>query len=173
MKTDKERTKLDNARPDPDKTKVRAKGRRSLANRAGGAMFWNIIFLPLKAVLGLLVSVFLVKTFQLNAYASLAAVTSIQTTLGLYSDLGIERALPRFVAEVELNAGTSRVAPLYLFAHLGQIRAADSFDCGFRDFCRPINRAFSAGGVGPFVSGSNLRHAGVGGDLRHLHPNSV
>ena len=54
-------------------------------------MFWNIIFLPLKATLGLLVSVFLVKTFQLNEYASLAAVTSIQTTLGLYSDLGIER----------------------------------------------------------------------------------
>lgn len=77
----------------------------SLEHRAGGAMFWNVVFLPLKAALGLFASVFLVRKFHFDAYASLAVVTSFQTTLGLYIDLGIERALPRFVAEVEATFG--------------------------------------------------------------------
>ena len=95
-----------NTAPKPaPKAPTKAKGRKSLSHRAGSAMFWNVVFLPLKALLGVFVSVVLVKTFQLNAYASLAIVTSLQTTLGLYSDLGIERALPRFVGEVELTQG--------------------------------------------------------------------
>lgn len=108
MKPEKEPGKSNNtsaSMPVSPTNTVKGKAKRSLAHRASGAMFWNIIFLPLKAVLGLFVSVFLVKNFHLGAYASLAVVTSIQTTIGLYSDLGIERALPRFVAEVELTQG--------------------------------------------------------------------
>ncbi len=150
MKTDKERTKLNNALPDtpPNLDKTKAKGRRSLANRAGGAMFWNIIFLPLKAGLGLLVSVFLVKTFQLNAYASLAAVTSIQTTLGLYSDLGIERALPRFVAEVELNGGQRGLRRFIVLLTTVKLGLLTVLIVAFVIFADPLIELFRLGELG-------------------------
>ncbi len=77
----------------------------SLGRKTGGALFWNIAFLPLKAGLGLVVSLVIVKLFPQDAYAALAAVTAVLSTLGLFVDLGIERALPRFVNEIETQHG--------------------------------------------------------------------
>ncbi len=77
----------------------------SLGRKAGRALFWNIFFLPLKAGLQLIVTFVIVKLFLKDAYAELAAVTAFLSTLGLYVDLGIERALPRFVNEIEIKQG--------------------------------------------------------------------
>lgn len=85
--------------------KLTPKETHSLGRRAGEALFWNVAFLPIKAALQLFVSLVIVKQFHNNAYVSLAAVTSLQATMGLFIDLGIERALPRFVGQVEKQLG--------------------------------------------------------------------
>ncbi len=77
----------------------------SVERRAGSALFWNVAFLPLKAGLSLFVNLLIVKSFSLNSYDSLAIITAFQATLGLYVDLGIERALPRFVGQIERDLG--------------------------------------------------------------------
>jgi len=80
---------------------------RSIGKRAGGALFWNIVFLPVKASLGLVVSLVIIKLFLRDAYAALATVTALLALLGMLTDLGIERALPRFVGEIEVKLGRS------------------------------------------------------------------
>jgi O-antigen/teichoic acid export membrane protein len=77
----------------------------SLGRRAGWALFWNVAFLPVKAGLSLFVALVIVKQFNNLAYVSLAAVTALQATMGMFIDLGIERALPRFVGQVEKQLG--------------------------------------------------------------------
>ncbi len=79
--------------------------RSSLGRKAGRALFWNVAFLPIKAGLALFVSLVIVKLFPSESYAALAAVQAVLSTLGLYVDLGIERALPRFVSEIEKREG--------------------------------------------------------------------
>lgn len=88
----------DNTVPKPSKGS-------SLGRKAGRALFWNIFFLPLKAGLSLFVQLVIVQVFLQGAYAELASVTAFLNTLGLYVDLGIERALPRFVNEIEKKQG--------------------------------------------------------------------
>src|SRR5947209_9633775 len=79
--------------------------RAPLARRAGGAMLWNVVFLPIKALLAIIVSVVLVRGLLRDGFDAYAIATSLLATIGLYSDLGIERALPRFVPEVERTYG--------------------------------------------------------------------
>ena len=76
-----------------------------LAQRAGRALGWNVLFLPIKAVLAVAVSVVLVRGLPRTGFESYAVATSLLATIGLYSDLGIERALPRFVPEIERAYG--------------------------------------------------------------------
>lgn len=68
-------------------------------------MLWNIVFLPIKTVLAVVVSVVLVRGLLRDGFDAYAIATSLLATIGLYSDLGIERALPRFVPEVERTYG--------------------------------------------------------------------
>jgi O-antigen/teichoic acid export membrane protein len=77
----------------------------SLGRKATGALFWNTAFLPLKALLGFVVAITIVQLFSRDSYAAYAIVTAFLGTLGMYVDLGIERALPRFVGEVERREG--------------------------------------------------------------------
>lgn len=87
---------------------------KGLAQRASGAMFWNAAFLPIKAIVSLTVSVVVVRVLHLENYAMLTVVTSLLSTLGTYSDLGIIRALPRFIPEVEVSQGHHAVRQLIL-----------------------------------------------------------
>jgi O-antigen/teichoic acid export membrane protein len=84
---------------------IRPSKSSSLGRKAGRALFWNTFFLPLKAGLNLFVQLVIVQVFLVGAYAELASVTAVLNTLGLYVDLGIERALPRFVNEIEKREG--------------------------------------------------------------------
>ena len=88
-----------------DSTVLDAPKKVPLAQRAGRAMGWNIIFLPIKALLAIAVSVVLVRGLPRTGFESYAVATSLLATIGLYSDLGIERALPRFVPEIERAYG--------------------------------------------------------------------
>ena len=77
----------------------------SLGRRAGRALFWNVAFLPIKAGLQIAVPLVTVRLFSQDSFVALAAVTAVLGTLGMYVDLGIERALPRFVSEIEQKQG--------------------------------------------------------------------
>ncbi len=96
--------KVDKAPPTPENPTI-IKESRSLGRRAGWALFWNVLFLPLKAGLSLFVALVIVKLFPRSSYVNLAAVTAMLASLGLFVDLGIERALPRFVGQVERELG--------------------------------------------------------------------
>ena len=86
----------------------------SVERRAGRALFWNVVFMPLKAGLSLLVALIIVKRFSLDSYGSLAIITALQSTIGMFVDLGIERALPRFVGQIERELGRGALRRLIL-----------------------------------------------------------
>ncbi len=90
----------------------------NLTAQAGWALFWNAAFMPIKALVALAVSVVVVRLLRTDGFAALTVVTSILTTLGLYSDLGIERSISRFVPQVQAVGGRRAVARM-LFVLLG------------------------------------------------------
>lgn len=75
-------------------------------------MFWNIAFFPLKVLLPVLSGIVLVRVLRVENFALLAITLALLDTLGLFSDLGIERTLPRFYPEVEMLAGRRGVVNL-------------------------------------------------------------
>ena len=79
--------------------------RADVAQRAGRGVFWNAVFLPLKMLLGLVASVVVVRLLRIEGYPVLLALTALLSTLGTVSDLGVERALPRYIPEVEMRSG--------------------------------------------------------------------
>src|SRR4051812_30940801 len=85
---------------------------RPLVERAGWAVFWNIAFFPLKVVLPLLSGIVLVRVLRADGFTLLAVTLALLDTLGLFSDLGIERTLPRFYPEVEMLGGRRGVINL-------------------------------------------------------------
>jgi O-antigen/teichoic acid export membrane protein len=98
--------KVDKAPPVQKKTpEAKVKESRSLGRRAGWALFWNVAFMPFKAGLSLVVALVIVKLFPRAEYVNLATITAMLATFGLFVDLGIERALPRFVGQIEKQLG--------------------------------------------------------------------
>src|SRR5690242_20569316 len=79
--------------------------RTDVAQRAGRGVFWNAVFLPLKLGLGFVASVVVIRLLNINSYPVYLAVTALLSTLGIVSDLGVERALPRYIPEVEIREG--------------------------------------------------------------------
>ena len=61
-------------------------------------------------VVGLAASVLLFRALTLAEYGVLTLLTGLAATIGLYSDLGIERSLPRFIPEIERQGGRAGVA---------------------------------------------------------------
>src|SRR6266508_3775567 len=80
-----------------------SKQQRPLVERAGWAVFWNVAFFPLKILLPVLSGIVLVRLLRVEGFALLAVTLALLDTLGLFSDLGIERTLPRFYPEVEMR----------------------------------------------------------------------
>ena len=68
-------------------------------------MFWNIAFFPLKVIIPLLSGVVVVRMLRADGFALYVTALALLDFLGLFSDFGIERALPRFLPEVELRRG--------------------------------------------------------------------
>ena len=95
---------------------------RPLVERAGWAVFWNIAFFPLKIVLPLLSGIVLVRLLRVDGFALLAVTLALLDTLGLFSDLGIERTLPRFYPEVEMRYGRGGV--LFLLSRVSLVKGA-------------------------------------------------
>ncbi|MBN9390714.1 MAG: hypothetical protein J0I20_21975 [Chloroflexi bacterium] len=125
----------------------------SLGRRAGEALFWNVAFLPIKAALQLFVSLVIVKQFPNNAYVSLAAVTSLQATMGLFIDLGIERALPRFVGQVEKQLGRGALRRFLVNITIIKLALLAVLICGLTFLADPLVSWFSLGYQGRIYLG--------------------
>src|SRR5438105_2606574 len=89
-----------------------------LIERASWAVFWNAAFFPLKALIGFASSIIIVRLLRIEGYASYNVAMALLTTLGLFSDLGIERTLPRFYPEIEMRTGRRGVLNLLLWVSL-------------------------------------------------------
>jgi O-antigen/teichoic acid export membrane protein len=81
------------------------KPQRPLVERAGWAVFWNVAFFPLKLLVPFLAGIVIVRQLRAEGFAVYVTSLALLDALGLFSDFGIERTLPRFFPEVELRHG--------------------------------------------------------------------
>lgn len=86
-----------------------------LLERAGWGVFWNAAFFPLKAIIGFASSVVIIRLLRTEGLYYYNVAMALLTTLGLFSDFGIERTLPRFYPEVEMRYGRKGVLRLLLW----------------------------------------------------------
>ena len=85
---------------------------KNLSEQFVSATLWNTVLFPARLLVGLLASVLYYKRLSLDQVGVLFLLTSLAATIGLYADLGIERTLPRFLPEVERQAGRAGVERL-------------------------------------------------------------
>lgn len=85
-----------------------------LIERAGWSVFWNAAFFPIKVLIGFASSIVIVRLLRTEGLYYYNVTIALLTTLGLLSDLGIERTLPRFYPEVEMRYGRKGVVRLLL-----------------------------------------------------------
>jgi O-antigen/teichoic acid export membrane protein len=97
---------------------AQTKTARPLVERAGRAAFFNAIFFPVKVLIGFVASVVVVRGLRTEGFYVLSIVTGFLSFLGLLSDLGIERTLPRFYPEIEMRYGRRGVVRLLLWVAL-------------------------------------------------------
>src|SRR6476469_9064617 len=93
-----------------------------LVERAGRAVFWNAAFFPLKALIGFASSIVLVRLLRTEGFSYYNVTMALLATLGLFSDLGIERTLPRFYPEVEMTMGRRGV--VFLLSRVSLVKGA-------------------------------------------------
>lgn len=93
---------------------------KPLVERAGWAVFWNVAFFPLKLVVPFLAGIVLVRQLRADGFAVYVTALALLDLLGLFSDFGIERTLPRFLPEVELMHGRRGI--LRLLGVIGLIK---------------------------------------------------
>ncbi len=77
----------------------------SLSRQVAGAMFWNVALFPLKFAVGLVAGIVVPNLLGLERYGLYILITSVASTIGSYADLGMERALPRYIPEVAHRFG--------------------------------------------------------------------
>src|SRR3712207_4041637 len=81
----------------------------TLSERVFSATFWNTLTLPLNLAVGIVASVLYYQILSRAQVGLIFLLTGLASTIGLYADLGIERALPRFLPEVERYGGRQAV----------------------------------------------------------------
>ena len=84
----------------------------SIAPRVGEAMVWNTLAAPIKAALTLATSVVVARMLGAKEYGVYTIVLTIIATVGQYTDLGINRSLPRYVPQAEMRLGRGGVVAL-------------------------------------------------------------
>ncbi len=75
-------------------------------------MFWNVAFFPLKAIIPFLAGIVLVRELRAEGLAVYGLSMALLDFLGLFSDFGIDRTLPRYLPEVELKYGRQGITRL-------------------------------------------------------------
>jgi O-antigen/teichoic acid export membrane protein len=81
----------------------------SLRTRVSKAMFWNTVLFPLKTIVRLLTSLIVANVLRIAGYGIYQSLIVAAGTISLYTDLGLEPTLPKFLPEVEVRFGRSGV----------------------------------------------------------------
>jgi O-antigen/teichoic acid export membrane protein len=81
----------------------------SLRTRVSKAMFWNTVLFPVKAIISLLASLVVANLLRIEGFGAYTSLLAAAAVISLYTDLGLERSLPKFLPEVEHRFGRSGV----------------------------------------------------------------
>ncbi|MGB9722966.1 MAG: lipopolysaccharide biosynthesis protein [Chloroflexia bacterium] len=81
----------------------------ALRTRVSKAMFWNTALFPLKTAVSFLASLIVVNGLRVTGFGTYSSLLAAATLIGQYTDLGLERSLPKFLPEVELRFGRDGV----------------------------------------------------------------
>ncbi len=81
----------------------------SLGQKVSKAMFWNTVLFPLKTVISLLTSLIVVNGLRVTGFGVYSTLLAAAVLIGQYTDLGLERSLPKFLPEVEARFGRTGV----------------------------------------------------------------
>ncbi|NJP05194.1 MAG: polysaccharide biosynthesis protein [Chloroflexaceae bacterium] len=92
-----------------------------LGQQVAHAAMWNTLLAPLKTVTELFANLVILNTLTLPQVGLLRVVTSAAATLGVWGDLGIDRALPRFIPELEQDHGRAAVGRFMLLIYVVKI----------------------------------------------------
>lgn len=85
-----------------------------LAGQASQAVIWNMLFLPAKLLADIAVTLLQLNVLSFAAFGVLTIIRAGVNLLGTWIDLGIERALPKFIPEVQRSHGRAGVRWLLL-----------------------------------------------------------
>jgi O-antigen/teichoic acid export membrane protein len=81
----------------------------SLRTKVSKAMFWNTVLFPLKAVIAFLTSLIVANQLKIEGFGAYTSLQAAAAAISLYTDLGLERSLPKFLPEVEHRFGRTGV----------------------------------------------------------------
>lgn len=84
-------------------------GAASLKQQVSRAITWNTLFAPLKTIIELSANLIILNVLSVPQVGILRVVTAAAGTLGVWVDMGIDRALPRFIPELEQEQGRAAV----------------------------------------------------------------
>ncbi len=85
-----------------------------LAHQVSRAVAWNTLIAPLKTVVELAANIIILNVLSLPYVGVLRLVSSAAASLGIWVDVGIDRALPRFIPELEQTRGRAAVGRFLL-----------------------------------------------------------
>lgn len=81
----------------------------ALAAQAGQAVVWNVLFLPARMLAEIGVQLIQLNFLGLAAFGVLTIIRASVSLIGTWIDLGIDRALPKFIPEVQHSNGRAGV----------------------------------------------------------------
>lgn len=81
----------------------------STFQKAGTAIFWNIVFFPIIQFVSFATSVLIVRSLAIEEYATYALFLSLSLSLLMYTDFGMTSSLPKFLSEIEHHLGKQGV----------------------------------------------------------------
>jgi len=93
----------------------------ALAAQAGQAVIWNVLFLPARLAAEIGVQLIQLNFLSLAAFGVLTIIRASVSLLGTWIDLGIERALPRFIPEAQRSG---RAGVRWLLARVMAVKMA-------------------------------------------------
>ena len=81
----------------------------TLSRQVSRAMLWNAVLQPARILAGLASGIVLPTVLTMADFGTIALLSAMAATLGLVLDLGVERALVKFLPEIEARYGRDGV----------------------------------------------------------------
>lgn len=102
----------------------------SLKQQVSRAITWNTLFAPLKTIIELSANLIILNVLALPQVGILRVITAAAGTLGVWVDLGIDRALPRFIPELEQQQGRTALRRFMAFIFIFKVVLLVLFSAG-------------------------------------------